>query len=143
MADGDQLDGRLRGPRTPNVLEWRRGEGIPGAVAREARRNGPDVVWHPALKRARQFVQRRRRRVPSHRGAVFRISAMPTEYWTANVEGQFGTGDGISGRPLTVADPHTPCVLTQNALPVVNGHASHRADAPLDGPDDEPRRWLR
>lgn len=56
--------------------------------------------------------KRRRRRPHRHPGVVRPTTTAPNDLWTADVKGQFPTGDGRYCYPLPIADQHTRYLLT-------------------------------
>ena len=78
----------------------------------------PGVAWpavstvNDLLGRAGLLVRRRRRRPHQHPGLVPPTTHAPNDLWTADFKGQFRTGTGVYCYPLTIADQHTPFLLT-------------------------------
>ena len=65
----------------------------------------------------RGLVRKRRRRHPrEHPGVVPIATDAPNDRWTADCTGQFRTGTGVYCYPLTIADQHTPFLLTCHGL---------------------------
>jgi putative transposase len=60
--------------------------------------------------------QKRHRRLIGHPGKPTTLIAAPTEVWSADFHGQFKTGDGLYGYPLTVADGDSRFLLGCQAL---------------------------
>ena len=61
----------------------------------------------------RGLVRKRRRRHPhQHPGVVPIATDAPNDRLTADFKGQFRTGTGVYCYPLTIADQHTPFLLT-------------------------------
>ena len=58
---------------------------------------------------------RARRRGHWHSGASPSQAEAPNAVWTADFKGQFRTGDGRYGDPLTVADAYSRCLLSCSA----------------------------
>jgi putative transposase len=80
-------------------------------------RHRPTPEWPAASSAGELFrnaglsqpTQRRRR--PQHPGAPALHAGSPNEVWTADFTGQFRTGDGVYGDPLTVADAYSRDLL--------------------------------
>lgn len=79
----------------------------------------PEIEDWPAASTAadllvrRGLVRRRRRRRPhAHPGVVPIATSAPNDLWTADVKGQFRTGNGVYCYPLTIADQHTRFLLS-------------------------------
>ena len=65
----------------------------------------------------RGLVQKRRSRRPrQHPGVVRPTTAASNNLWTADVKGQFRTGDRQYCYPLSIADQHTRCLLACHGL---------------------------
>jgi hypothetical protein len=79
-------------------------------------------------------VQRRRCRI-GHPGKPASRVLAPNDVWSADYKGQFRTGDGRYGYPLTVADGFSRYLLgyqalTSTAVPPRDPARAHRARAP-------------
>jgi putative transposase len=68
------------------------------------------------LRRNRLVPRKRRRRLIGHPGKPATGMSAPHQIWTADVKGQFKTGDGRYGSPLTVADGYSRFLLACQAL---------------------------
>jgi putative transposase len=68
------------------------------------------------LRRRGLVPQKRHRRLIGHPGQPTTLIAAPNEVWSADVNGQFQTGDGLYGYPLTVADGYSRVRLGCQAL---------------------------
>ncbi len=93
----------------------------------------PRVSW-PAistasdvLKRAGLIKPRRRRYRATHPGVVPPTMHAPNDLWTADLKGQFRTGDGEYCYPLTVADLHARYLLACQGLRSTQTLAVHYA----------------
>lgn len=65
----------------------------------------------------RGLVQKRHpRRKPVYPGVGRPVTDAPNDLWTADVKGQFRTGDGKYCFPLTLADQHTRYLLARRGL---------------------------
>ena len=68
------------------------------------------------LRRHGLVPQKRHHRHLGHPGKPTTLMAAPNEVWSAAFKGQFTTGDGLSGSPLTVADGDRRFLLGGQAL---------------------------
>jgi putative transposase len=68
------------------------------------------------LRRRGLVPKTRHRRLLGYPGQPTTLIAAPTEVWSADVNGQFTTGDGLYGDPLTVADGYSRVRLGCQAL---------------------------
>jgi putative transposase len=68
------------------------------------------------LRRHGWVPQKRHRRLIGHPGQPTTLIAAPNEVWSADFKGQFQTGDGLYGYPLTVADGYSRVRLGCQAL---------------------------
>jgi putative transposase len=80
-------------------------------------RRRPALEW-PAASSAGELFRnaglsrsKPRRRRPQHPAAPAPHAGAPNEVWTADFTGQFRTGDGVYGYPLTVADAYSRYLL--------------------------------
>jgi len=80
-------------------------------------RDWPAASTVADLLARRGLVQRRRqRRAPTHPGVIPAVADAPNDLWTADVTGQFRTGDHAYCYPLTVADLASRFLLTCHGL---------------------------
>lgn len=85
----------------------------------------PATVWpcrdtiHTYLRRA-GVVRHRRRPAPRPHGTGLTHPTAPNELWTLDFKGQFRTGDGVLGYPLTMRDAYSRFVLACVAQPRVS-----------------------
>src|SRR5262245_29375258 len=90
----------------------------------------PDVRWPAASTVGDLFArrglvpERRRRRVPMHRGAPPVNTTGPNDVWAIDFKGQFRTRDRRYCYPLTVTDQHTRFLLVCQGLRSVESPAT-------------------
>jgi putative transposase len=68
------------------------------------------------LRRHGLVPKKRHQRHIGHPGKPTTLIAAPNEVWSADFKGQFTTGDGLYGYPLTVADGYSRFLLSCQAL---------------------------